>query len=104
VAFGQRMDRARRTLHEIDLSGPTGEQVLHELELAALRNPDRLAGARSQSELMRAAAELLVMAVEKVQRDRELGDAYATEAEERDVDEREFTRAATRAAARRWRA
>jgi hypothetical protein len=97
------MDRARRTLHEIDLSGPDGEQVLHELELAALRNPERLARARNQSELMRAAAELLVIAVEKVQRDQALGDAYAIEAEERGEDEREFTRAATRAAARRWR-
>ena len=97
------MDRARRTLHEIDLSGPDGEQVLHEFELAALRNPERLARAHNQSDLMRAAAELLVMAVEKVQRDQELGDAYAIEAEERSVDEREFTRAATRAAARRWR-
>ena len=91
-------------LSEIDLSGPEGEQVLHELELAALRNPERLAGARNQSELMRAAAELLVTAVEKVERDRELGDAYAIEAEERSADEREFTREATRAAARRWRA
>ena len=52
---------------------------------------------------MRAALELLVTAVEKVQRDEELGDAYAIEAEERSTDEREFTRAATRAAARRWR-
>ena len=51
---------------------------------------------------MRAALELLVTAVEKVQRDEELGDAYAIEAEERS-DEREFTQAATRAAARRWR-
>ncbi len=52
---------------------------------------------------MRAATELLVLAVEKVQRDQELGDAYASEAEERSAEEREFTRAATRAAARRWR-
>jgi hypothetical protein len=103
VAFGRRLDRARRKLNEIDLSGPQGEQILHELELAALRNPERLAEARNQSELMRAAAELLVMAVEKVQRDQELGDAYAMEAEERGVEEREFTRAATRAAAHRWR-
>jgi hypothetical protein len=97
------MEEARRRLRGIDLSGPEGEQVLHELQLAALRNPGRLAGARNQSELIRAAAELLVMAVEKVERDRELGAAYAIEAEERTVDEREFTRAATRAAARRWR-
>jgi hypothetical protein len=90
-------------LHGLDLSGPAGEQVLHEFELAALRSPERLAGARNQSELMRAAAELLVVAVEKVQHDQELGDAYAIEAEERSVDEREFTRVATRAAARRWR-
>lgn len=102
ATFGRRLDRARRKLHEIGLSGPDGEQVLHEFELAALRNPERLAGARNQSELMRAAAELLVTAVEKVQRDEELGDAYAIEAEERGADEREFTRAATRAAARRW--
>jgi hypothetical protein len=102
-AFGRRMERARRKLHEIDWSGPDGEQILHEFELAALRNPERLAGAGNQSELMRAAAELLVMAVEKVQRDEELGDAYALEAEERSQDQREFTRAATRAAARRWR-
>jgi hypothetical protein len=88
---------------EIDLPGPNGEQVLHEFELAALRNPETLARPHNQSDLMRAAVELLVMAVEKVQRDRELGDAYAIEAEEGSVDEREFTRAATRAAARRWR-
>jgi hypothetical protein len=84
-----------------DLSGPAGEQLLHEFELAALRN-ERLTGARNQSELVRAAAELLVIAVEK-ERDQKLGDAYAVEAEERSADEREFTRAATRAAARRWR-
>jgi hypothetical protein len=104
VAFGQRLDRARRALQGIDLGGPDGERVLHEFELAALRRPERLAGARNQSELMRAAAELLVLAVEKVERDEQLGDAYAIEAEERRADEREFTRAATRAAARRWRA
>src|SRR5215211_8349134 len=98
ATFGRRLDRARRKLHEIGLSGPDGEQVLHEFELAALRNPERLAGARNQSELMRAAAELLVTAVEQVHRDEELGDAYAIEAEERS-DEREFTQAATRAAA-----
>ena len=97
------MDRARRTLRELDLSGPDGEQVLSEFQLAALRNPERLVGARNQSELMRAAAELIVTAVEKVQRDRELGDAYAAEAVERGAEERAFTRAATRAAARRWR-
>jgi hypothetical protein len=97
------MDRARRTLHELDLSGPDGEQVLHEFELAALRSPERLSEARNQSELMRAAAELLVIAVEKVERDQELGDAYADEARARSVDEQEFTRSATRAAARRWR-
>ncbi len=103
VAFGRRMDGARRALREIDLSGPAGEQVLHEFELAALRNPARLAEARNQSELMRAATELLVIAVEKVERDQKLGEAYAQEAEERSTDEREFTQAATRAAARRWR-
>jgi hypothetical protein len=103
AGFGARMDRVRRTLHEIDLAGPDGVRILHEFELAALRKPERLAGTRNQSELMRAAAELLVMAVEKVQRDQELGDMYATEAEERGVGEREFTRAATRVAARRWR-
>jgi hypothetical protein len=97
------MDRARRALRELDLSGPDGEQVLREFQLTALRNPERLAGSRNQSELMRAAAELIVTAVEKVQRDRELGDAYAAEAEERGAEERAFTRAATRAAARRWR-
>jgi hypothetical protein len=53
---------------------------------------------------MRASAELLVTAVEKVERDDELADAYAMEAEERSMEERGFTRAATRAAARRWRA
>jgi len=98
------MDRARRTLRELDLSGPDGEQVLHEFELGALRSPERLSEARNQSELMRAAAELLVMAVEKVQRDQKLGDAYADEARARSVDEHEFTRSATRAAARRWHA
>ncbi|MFL5945829.1 MAG: hypothetical protein ACJ74C_10395 [Gaiellaceae bacterium] len=97
------MDHARRTLHEVDLSGPDGEQILREFELAALRNPERLSEARNQSELMRAAAELLVMAVEKVERDQEVGDAFADEAEDRSGDEREFTRASTRAAARRWR-
>jgi hypothetical protein len=104
AGFGARMDRVRQTLQKIDLAGPDGERILHEFELAALRKPERLAGTRNQSELMRAAAELLVMAVEKVQRDQELGDLYAAEAEERSVDEREFTRAATRTAARRWRA
>lgn len=103
VGFGARVDRVRRALNEIDLAGPDGESILHEFELAALRRPERLAGARNQSELMRAVAELLVAAVEKIQRDQELGDAYAIEAEERGVDEREFTQAATRAAARRWR-
>jgi hypothetical protein len=73
--FGSRMDCAQL----IDLSGPDGEQVLRELQLAALRNSERLAGVRNQSELMRAAAELIVTAVEKVERDRELGDAYAAE-------------------------
>jgi hypothetical protein len=102
VGFGARVDRVRRALHAIDLAGPDGERILHEFELAALRRPERLAGARNQSELMRAAAELLVTAVEKVQRDQELGDLYATEAQERSEDEREFTRAATRAASRRW--
>jgi hypothetical protein len=102
AGFGVRMERVRQMLHEIDVAGPDGERVLHEFELAALRKPERLAGARNQSELMRAAAELLVMAVEKVQRDQEVGDLYAREAEARGVDEREFTRAATRAAARRW--
>jgi hypothetical protein len=97
------MDRARRTARELDLSGPDGEQVIHEFQLAGLRNPERLSGAHNQPELMRASAELIVKSVEKVQRDRELGDAYATEAEERSADERAFTRAATRAAARRWR-
>ena len=103
MAFGPRLDRARRTLQEIDVSGPDGEQVLREFELAALRQPERLAGARNQFDLMRAATELLVLAVEKVQRDQELGDAYASEAEDRGAEEREFTRAATRQAARRWR-
>jgi hypothetical protein len=41
--------------------------------------------------------------MEKVEHDRELGDLYAIEAEERRLDAREFTRAATRVAARRWR-
>jgi hypothetical protein len=86
----------------IDLAGPEGERILHEFELTALRRPERLAAA-NQSDRMRAAAELLVAAVEKVQRDQELGDLYATEAKERSDHEREFTRAATRAAARRWR-
>jgi hypothetical protein len=103
ATLGPRMDRARRMLHEVDLAGPDGERILHEFELAALRKPERLARARNQSELMRAAAELLVMAVEKVQRDEELGEAYAIEAEERAADEREFTRAATRAASSRRR-
>jgi hypothetical protein len=103
ITFGRRLERARRTLHRVDLSGPDGEQMLHEFELAALRKPDRLSEARNQSELMRAAAELLVMAVEKVQRDQEVGDAFADEAEDRSADEREFTRASTRAAARRRR-
>jgi hypothetical protein len=97
------VDRARRVLHEMDMAGPDGERILHEFELAALRRPERLAAARNRSELMRAAAELLVTAVEKVQRDRELGDLYAADAGERSEDEREFTQAATRSAARRWR-
>jgi hypothetical protein len=82
-----------------DLSGTDGEQVFHEFQPAALRNPE----ARKQSELMRTAAELIAAAVEKVGRDRELGDAYAAEAEERSAAKRAFTRAATESAARRRR-
>jgi hypothetical protein len=100
--FGERMERARKALREIDLASPDGERVLHEFELAALRRPEKLVEARNQSDLMRATVELLVTAIEKVQRDQALGEAYAAEAEGRLGDEREFTRASTRAAARRW--
>jgi len=103
VAFGERMDRVREALGELDPSSPTVERILHEFEMAALRRPERLAVTRNQSELMRAVSELLVMAVEKVERDDLLGEAFAAEAQDRSQDESDFTRASTRAAARRWR-
>jgi hypothetical protein len=98
-----RIDRARKTLRDLpELDGPEGAQILHELELAILRRPHRLTRAASQSDWMRAMVELLIAAIEKVERDRINGEAYAAAASERDDDEAAFTRASTRAAARRW--
>lgn len=98
-----RIDRAREMLSGLPgLDGPDGAQILHELELAILRRPQRLTKAASQSEWMRAVVELLIAAIEKVERDRLTGEAFAAAARDRSDDEKAFTRAATRAAARRW--
>jgi len=96
------MERARETLRAIGFDNPDGEQILHELELAVLRSPSRLTETRNQSDLIRTMMELLVAAIEKVERDRALGDQFALAAEERQEDQQQFTRASTRAAARRW--
>jgi hypothetical protein len=85
-----------------DLDTPEGAQILHELELSILRRPHRLTRAANQSDFMRVLVELLLAATEKVERDRINGDAYAAVAAERTDDERAFTRASTRTAARRW--
>jgi hypothetical protein len=98
-----RIEQARGLLSKVpELDSPEGAQVLHELELSILRRPHRLTRAANQSEFMRALVELLLAATEKVERDRQRGDAYATAAAERAQDEATFTRASTRAAARRW--
>jgi Arc/MetJ-type ribon-helix-helix transcriptional regulator len=100
----ERIDRARASLANLpELDSPEGVQILHEMELALLRRPHRLTRAATQSELLRALVELLLIATEKVERDRVMGDAFAAAAAERSEDERDFTRASTRAAARRWR-
>jgi hypothetical protein len=99
-----RIARARRALsHVPDLDSPESAQILHELELAILRRPHRLTQAANTSDLMRTVVELLLIATEKVERDRTSGDEYAAAAAERSEDETDFTRASTRVAARRWR-
>jgi hypothetical protein len=99
-----RIEHARQALGDLpDLDSPEGAQILHELELSILRRPHRLTRTANQSDLMRALVELLLAAIEKVERDRINGDAYATAAAERSEDETAFTRASTRGAARRWR-
>jgi hypothetical protein len=98
-----RIERARALLGEIpELEGPDGARILQELELAVLRRPQALTQAASQSEFMRALVELVIAATEKVDRDRVNGEAYAAAAAERAEDERAFTDASRRAAARRW--
>lgn len=98
-----RIDRARKALGDLpELDSPEGAEILHELELSILRRPHRLTRAANQSDLMRALVGLLLAATEKVERDRINGDAYAAAAAERSEDEAAFTRASTRAAARRW--
>jgi hypothetical protein len=77
---------------------PERAQVLHELQLSILRRPQRLARTMN----MRTFIDLLVAATKRVQRDRVTGDVYAAAAAERSEDEAAFTRASTRAAARRW--
>ncbi len=100
--WDERIDRARKALSDVsELDSTEGARILHELELSILRKPHRLTRAANQSDLMRALVELLLTATEKVERDRVLGDAYAAAARERSDDEAAFTRAATRAAARR---
>ena len=99
-----RLERARKALTQfVDLERPDGARLLHELDLAIVRQPGRLTRASNQSDLMRAMVELLLAAVEKVERDRQVGEAYAAAAADRSLDESEFTRAATRAAASRAR-
>ena len=101
--WSARIERARNVLSDLrDLDSPEGAQILHEFELSVLRRPHRLTRAANQSELMRAMVQLLLAAIEKVERDRINGDAYAAAAAERGEDEAAFTRASTRAAARRW--
>jgi hypothetical protein len=99
-----RIDRTLKTLGDLpNFDSEAGAQIRQELELSILRRPTRLTRAANQSDLMRALVELFLAATEKVERDRVTGDAYAAAAEERSEDEAAFTRASTRAAARRWR-
>jgi hypothetical protein len=99
-----RIERTLRALGDLpDFDSEVGAQIRHELELAILRRPERLTRAANHSDLMRGLVELLLAATEKVERDQVLGDAFAAAAIERSEDEAAFTRASTRAAARRWR-
>jgi len=103
LEWENRLDRALKTLGDLpDFDSAEGAQIRQELELSILRNPEPLLRAGNQSGLMRALVEVLLAATEKVERDRATGEAYAAAAAEREADEREFTRASTRAAARRW--
>jgi hypothetical protein len=86
-----------------DFDGAQGAQIRQELELTILRQPERLTRASNQSDLMRGVVELLLAAVEKVERDHLVGEAFAATARERTEDEKDFTRRSTRSAARRWR-
>lgn len=102
-AWDDRINRSLAVLADLpDLDGEAGAQLRHELELAILRRPERLTGAANQSDLMRGIVELLLAATEKLDRDRVLGEEYAAAAAERGQDEKDFTRASTQAAARRW--
>jgi hypothetical protein len=102
LEWENRLDRALKTLGDLpDFDNTEGAQIRQELEFSILRNPEPLLRAGNQSGLMRALVEVLLAATEKVERDRTTGEAYAAAAE-READEREFTRASTRAAARRW--
>ena len=99
-----RIDRARKALGDLpELDSLEGTQILHELELAILRRPHRLTRAASQSDWMRAMIELLIAATEKVQRDKEYGEAFEEAARGRSDEERAFRQEAARTAARRWR-
>jgi hypothetical protein len=100
----ERIDRALKALGDLqDFDGDAGAQIRHELDLSILRRPERLTSASNQSDLMRGLVELLLAATEKVERDRVKGEEYAAAAAERSEEEAAFTRASTRAAARRWR-
>jgi hypothetical protein len=103
LEWEDRLDRALKTLADLPgFDSAEGAQIRQELELSILRNPEPLLRAGNQSGLMRALVEVLLAATEKVERDRTTAKAYAAAAAEREADEREFTRASTRAAARRW--
>ncbi len=78
------------------------EAVLHELQLAIARRPERLGSARNHAELLRRIDELLTAALAKVERDRADAKLYAeAPAEELDPDP-SFRHAANRSAARDW--
>jgi hypothetical protein len=98
-----RIDHALEALSDLtDFGSAEGAQMRQELELSILREPERLTRAANQSDLMRGLVELLLAAVEKVQRDQRFGDEFAAAGSERATDERDFTRLSTRSAARRW--
>lgn len=70
-----RLTQALEVLHAKD---PLERQlVLQEVQLAYLREPTRLTGARERTELLRAWTELLMDAAEKVESDWREGEIYA---------------------------